>query len=97
MNGEQSAQVMLVVGSNASGLTHPDWQSNLALALKLQVLLERLSPGITRPVCLRSQRFNQDLSSGSLLIEIGAAGNTRQEAMATLPILAEAIRQLLEY
>lgn len=97
VDGEQSAQLMLVVGSNASGLTHPDWQSNLALALKLQVLLERLSPGITRPICLRSQRFNQDLSSGSLLIEIGAAGNTRQEAMATLPILAEAIRQLLEY
>lgn len=93
--GAGSAQLMLVVGTDAGGLTHPDWQENLALALKLQVLLERQSPGITRPTCLRPQRFNQDLSPGCLLIEIGAAGNTRQEALTAIPVLAQAIAELL--
>ena len=90
-----AAQLMVVVGTDARGLVHPNWQENLSLGLKLQALLERLSPGITRPTCLRPQRFNQDLSPGCLLIEVGGAGNTRAEAMASAPILGEAIAELL--
>lgn len=90
-----SARLMLVVGTNAGGRKHPNWQQNLSLALRLQTLLERESPGITRPLNLRAQRFNQDLCPGALLLEIGGAGNTRQEALATVPILAEAIDELL--
>lgn len=92
---EGCAQLMLVVGTDARGLVHPNWEQNLALALKLQVLLERLSPGITRPICLRPQRFNQDLAPGSLIVEIGGAGNTRAEALEAVPVLAEAIGALL--
>lgn len=95
VDGTQAAQIMLVVGTNARGLRHPDWEQNLALALKLQALLERISPGITRPTCLRPQRFNQDLSQGCLLIEIGGAGNTHEEALAAIPPLAQAIGMLL--
>lgn len=91
VNGEKSAQLMLVMGSNASGGNHPNWETNLALALKLQVQLEKLAPGITRPVSLRSQRFNEDLTTGSLLIEVGAAGNTHQEALRAAEELAQAI------
>ena len=90
-----TARLMLVVGTNAGGRKHPNWQQNLSLALRLQTLLERESPGITRPLNLRAQRFNQDLCPGALLLEIGGAGNTRQEALATVPILAEAIEDLL--
>ena len=94
--GEDCAQLMLVMGTDAAGLKHDRWQENLSLALKLQVLLERLCPGITRPVCLRAQRFNQDLSPGCLLVEIGAAGNTRAEALKAAGILARAVGMLLE-
>ncbi len=92
--GQKSAQVMMVVGTDASGNTHPNWQENLSLALKLTALLERNDPGITRPVDLRAQRFNMDLSSGALLIEIGAAGNTQEEAMLAANALAQSILQL---
>jgi stage II sporulation protein P len=85
---------MLVVGTDGSGLSHPGWQENLSLALKLQVQLERLAPGITRPINLRSQRFNQDLSPGALLVEVGAAGNSRAEALRAAEILGEAIASL---
>ena len=70
--------------------------SSFSLALRLQTLLERVSPGITRPVNLRTQRFNQDLSPGALLIEIGGAGNAHQEALASTDILAQAIEALLQ-
>lgn len=91
VEGNTSAQLMLVMGTNAAGLTHDNWQDNLSIALKLQVQLERQSPGITRPTILRSQRFNQDLSTGALLVEVGAAGNTHAEALLAAEQLANAI------
>ena len=91
-----AAQIMLVVGTDRGNRIHPNWRKNFSLALRLQTLLERVSPGITRPVNIRSQRFNQDLSPGALLIEIGGAGNTHQEALASTDILAQAIEALLQ-
>lgn len=86
-----TAQLMLVVGTNASGLDHPNWYENLALAVKLHAQLEKQLPGICRPISFRSQRFNQDLSPGALLVEVGAAGNTRQEALKAAQQLAQAV------
>lgn len=94
VNGKSSAQLMLVMGTNASGLNHPNWQENLALALKLQVQLERTAPGICRYINLRSQRFNQDESTGALLVEVGAAGNTHDEALTAAEVLAQGILAL---
>ena len=65
--------LMMVVGSNAGGRTHPDWKQNMALAAKLHAQLEKRFPGICRPISFRTERFNQDLSPGALLIEVGAA------------------------
>ena len=92
--GQKSAQIMMVVGTDAGGSNHPNWQENLSLALKLSVLLEQTNPGISRPINLRSQRFNLDLSLGSLLIEVGAAGNTHEEALIAANALAQAILEL---
>ncbi len=94
INGTSVAKLMFVVGTDAGGLTHPNWQANMALAAKLHVQLARTYAGICRPISFRSQRFNQDLSAGAVLVEIGAAGNTRQEALAAADILAEAITAL---
>lgn len=89
VNGETSAQLMIVLGVN-----HESYEENLSLALKLHAQLETQAPGITRPLQLRSSRFNQDLSSGALLIEVGAAGNTHAEAMLAAEQLASAIAAL---
>ena len=91
VDGEDAARIMLVMGTDDAGLEHPDWEKNLSLGLKLQAQLERQSPGITRPMSLRAQRFNQDLTHGSLLIEMGAAGNSHAEALRAAEQLAKAI------
>ena len=88
------AQLMFVVGTDATRKSHKNWEENLALALKLQLLLEKATPGIMRPVNLRQQRFNQDLHEHALLVEVGTAGNSHPEALAAARKLAEAIAAL---
>lgn len=93
-DGNSIAQLMLVVGTDAGGLTHPHWPENMSLAVKLHAQLEKNTPGICRAISFRSQRFNQDLSPGALIVEVGATGNTRQEALAAAEKLAKAILEL---
>ena len=95
VGGERAAQVMLVVGTDEGGLTHPDWQENLANALKLQALLNRSVPGLCRDLDLRTERFNQHLTHGSLLAEFGAAGNTLPEAVRAGQLFGQALAQLI--
>lgn len=89
-----TARLMLVLGSEAGGLYNPNWQENYALAVKLQAVLEQESPGLCRELHLTDQRYNQDLSPGALLIEVGAAGNSHEEALRAMTPLAEAIAAL---
>ena len=91
VDGEPSAQLMLVMGTN-----YDHYPENLSLALKLHAQLERQCPGITRPLQLRAARFNQDLCPGSLLVEVGAAGNTHPEARRAAEQLATAIVALAD-
>ena len=91
VDGEPSAQLMLVMGTN-----YDSYPENLSLALKLHAQLELQCPGITRPLQLRAARFNQDLCPGSLLVEVGAAGNTHPEARRAAEQLAEAIVALAD-
>ena len=91
-----AAQLMLVVGTDASGLSHPGWPENMSLAVKLHAQLEKNTPGICRPISFRSQRFNQDLSPGALIVEVGAAGNTRQEALEAVELLGQAVIDLAQ-
>ena len=91
IGSEACAALMLVVGTDEGGLSHPDWQENLANALKLQARLNRAAPGLCRSLDLRTERFNQHETPGSLLIEVGSTGNTLAEALRSARILAEAL------
>jgi stage II sporulation protein P len=95
VDGKPSAQLMLVIGTDADGGSHPKWRQNFALGVQLHASLEKLYPGLCRDLCLRSYRYNQDLTPGALLIEVGAAGNTRQEALTAARALAQGILWLL--
>ena len=95
VDGDACAELMLVVGTDEGGLSHPNWQENLANALKLQVLLNRSAPGLCRNLNLRTERFNQHETPGSLLVEVGASGNTLAEALRSARILGQALAVFL--
>ena len=95
VGGETAAQLMFVVGTDAGGLSHPDWRDNLSFALKLHAAAERRAPGICKAIDLRKERFNQHVRPGALIIEIGATGNTLPEALTAANVLADALCDVL--
>ena len=80
INGKKTAKLMLVVGVGYESLENPYWKENLSLALKIAAVGEQMYPGLFRHVLVRDSRYNQHLTSGSILIEVGATGNTLDEA-----------------
>ena len=94
IDGVDTAQVMLVLGSSEGG-EHPSWMENLALACRLQESMNNLYPTLARPMTMRSSRYNQQLSTGSVLVEVGTHGNTLQEALAAARLFARSAGQVL--
>ena len=95
-DGESCARLMLVVGTDQGGLEHPNWQENLANALKLQAVLEGEYPGLCRSLDLRTERFKQHVTPGSLLVEVGTNGNTLTQAMESARLLGGALAEMLQ-
>ena len=87
--GQESAQLLFLMGTD-----HGAWRENMNLAVKLTAQLEKTHPGITRGILTRNDDYNQYLTPGTLLVEVGGAGNTQPEAMTAVEALAEAILAL---
>ena len=95
LNGKDAAQLMLVMGTDIAGLEHPDWQSNLSIALKIQAHCEKCAPGVFRQMSLRSERYNEHLTPNSILLEIGSAGNTLRQAIVSAEYFADRLTEIL--
>ena len=91
-----AAQLTLVIGSDGSGLEHPDWMENLKLAVAIQEEALEDYPTLMRPILLRNTRYNQHVTTGSLLVEVGAAGNAPEEAALAGKLFAECMVQVLK-
>ena len=95
VDGQQTAQLMFVTGTDAGGLSHDYWQDNLAFQAQLHDRLNSTYPGIMRPMSIRASRFNQHIRKGSMLVEVGACGNTLEEALAAAQIFANTLADAL--
>lgn len=96
LDGRQAAYVMMLVGkgtgATGSGFDErPDWPQNLALAQAITDEMNSLAAGISREVKIKTGRFNQHVSTGALLIEVGNNRNTLAEALAACPVIAQAV------
>ena len=89
-SGVVASQLMLLCGTDASGLEHPNWRDNFSFALYLQNAVSSQYPTLMRPLALVPQRYNMHLTAGSLILEVGSSGNTLQEALAAIRLFGEA-------
>ena len=100
-NGKEYARLMLLIGTGegSSGNTFkikPDWKKNYALAQALTEQLNAQIDGICRDVMVKTGRYNQHMSVGAVLIEVGHNENTLSQAMNTVEPLAQAIAEILK-
>ncbi len=96
INGEISAQVMLLVGTDEMGADHPDWETNFAVAAELQSRLTSSYDRFARPINIRGASFNEQFTRGSLLIEIGSAANSLEEAKTAAKYLTYSIIDMIK-
>lgn len=96
INGEKCAQLMLVIGTNQDGAAHPNWRDNLTFGTYLQNELNEMFPTLMRPINLRTAAFNQALTKGSIILEVGSCGNNMTEAENAILNFAEAYAKLLK-
>jgi len=96
IDGESTAQVMVIAGcGNGSSIALPNWRLNLRFAAEWEAAMESAYPGLTRPVLCGYRFYNQDLTTGSLLIEIGGHANTLDEALRAGEYAARALAAVL--
>ena len=91
-----AAQIMIICGCDDGSGILPDYIKNLRFAIYLQQGIERDTPGLTRPLLFDYRFYNQDLTAGSLVIEIGALGNSREQAFRSARIAGESVASLLK-
>ena len=91
-----AAQVMLLAGTGEIGLEHPLWRENFKLALQIQGNMNAAYPGLARPIELVGERYNQQYTTGCLLLEVGSTGNTLPEALTAVRAFAESMADTLE-
>ena len=91
INGKKAAQVMLVMGCGETVANHNNWEKNFTFAVKYQQTLEVLYPGLAIQLALVSSRYNQHLTTGSILLEVGTESNSLEEAKYGGSLAAEAL------
>lgn len=91
IDGKKAAQIMIISGCDDGTMSMPNFFENLRFAAALADEMQRLYPGLCRPVLFDYRKYNMDLSPGLLLIEIGATGNTLEEAKYSAELLARAL------
>lgn len=83
---EGLAQMRLTVSADSLG-----WQENMSLALSLRRSLNEGGARLCLPPVLSSSRYNSDLAQYYLMVDIGATGNTLDEAILAAERLARAL------
>jgi stage II sporulation protein P len=98
IDGKKAAQIMIISNCNGPMLKYPipDFSENLKTAAALDSSIESAAPGLCRPILFDYRQYNQDLSPGSLLIEVGSHGNTHEEAIYSGELIGKAIARFAE-
>ena len=91
INGRKSAQVMLVMCCGEGISDFDNWRENVKFALKYQQTMEVMYPSLARAMHYLSYKYNQNLSTPSILLEVGTEANSIEEALTGADFAANAL------
>ena len=102
IQGKQVAKVMFFNGlgrskdtGEISYLKNPYLKENLAFSFQMKLACDEYYPGFARSIYLRAYRYNMHLCPKTLLIELGAQTNTKEEIKEALLPLAHVLDLVL--
>ncbi len=95
INGKKAAQVMIISGCDDGTMGMPNYMQNFRFACLLQQQMESDYAGLTRPILFDYRKYNQDLTTGSLLIEVGSHGNTLEQAQYAGELIGASLARTL--
>ncbi|MDR2939799.1 MAG: stage II sporulation protein P, partial [Clostridiales bacterium] len=106
IDGQPVAQIMFFnglsilnedgVAKEITSLPNPYLDTNLAMSFNMQLMANELFPGFTRKMYLKTYRYSLHMMPKSLLIEVGANTNTKEEAFNTAKPLAEILANVID-
>lgn len=95
INSRKAAQLMIITGSDDGTMNVPEWRENLRFAASLQDAIEQDTPELTRPIFFCYRKYNMDLTTGSLLLEVGSNANTLDESVYTAELVGKSLARML--
>ena len=96
IDGKNAAQIMIISGADNGKLNMPNYMQNFRFASLLQQEMESDYPGLTRPIFFAYRKYNQDLTTGSILIEVGGHANSIDEAQYSGELIGKSLVSALE-
>ena len=96
IDGKKAAQLMIIAGCDDGEMGMPNWKENLRFGAALQNQLETDYKSITRPLMFDYRKYNQDLTTGSILVEVGGHANSLDEAVYSAELLGRSLARLLK-
>lgn len=94
IGGRDAAQIMIISGCDDGTMGMPQCLWNFRFACKLQSAIESRFEGLTRPILFDYRHYNQDLTTGSLLIEVGSHGNSLDQALYSGELIGKSLAAL---
>ncbi len=95
IDGKKAAQIMVICAADDGNYDVPDYIDNFHFACELQQEAEMLFPTLTRPILFQYCQYNQQLSKGALLIEVGSHGNSAEQAVYSGELIGKTLVSLL--
>lgn len=96
IDGKKSAQVMIISGCDDGTMDMPDYMQNFRFASLLQQQMASDYENLARPVLFDYRKYNQDLTTGSLLIEVGTHGNTLEQVQYAGELVGKSLSKALK-
>ncbi len=95
IDGRTAAQFMIIAGCDDGRFNMPDYMENYKLAALFQNFAGAMYPGLARAVLFDYRNYNQHVTTGSLLIEVGSHANSLDEALYCAELLGNSMARAL--
>ncbi len=96
LDGTKYAQIMIISGADNGYMNMPNYKENLKFATTVQNQISKTYPNLARPILFDYRNYNQQLTTGSILVEIGTHGSTLSQAKNSGRAFAECLAKALD-